>query len=479
MKPPRPFDHLSEADLDRVLEAALSGGARFAEIFVERCVTRSLRREEGTIRAIGGAVEVGAGIRTIAGEGTGYAYTSEPDLESLLESARSAGRIAATPAGRRVPPAGAGREDSGKRPEAVLPAGWEPAPSEIAARAGFLEEVDRFARLADPRVSEVSASLSEETREIFVANSAGRRVADEQVLVGVSAGVYVRAGTRTQRGNYGGGGRESFDALVASRLAPERIATEAVRRAVVLLDAVEAPAGDLPVVIGNGWGGVLLHEAIGHGFEADFVRRGSSIYTGRMGEKVASSLCTIVDDGSIDRLRGSFGIDDEGTASRRTLLVEKGVLRGYLHDLLSSDAMGVPPTGNGRRESFRCPPIPRQSNIFLEAGGDSPEEIIRSVPRGFYARSLGGGQVDIVNGNFVFQVTEGYLIEEGHVTAPVIGANLIGTGHEILSRVTRVGGDFEFDPGVGRCGKDGQSQPVGVGQPTVLVSAMTVGGTRL
>ena len=325
----------------------------------------------------------------------------------------------------------------------------------------------------------MSASVSEESRSRLVVNSDGRGIVEREILCGVSVGVYVRGGARTQRGNYGGGGRESFESLITGRLSPRALATEAVRRAVVLLDAVEAPAGECPVVIGNGWGGVLLHEAVGHGFEADFVRRGTSIYTGRVGERVASPLCTVIDDGTIPGLRGSYRFDDEGTPSRRTMLIEKGVLTGYLHDLISADALGAAPTGNGRRHSFRTPPIPRQSNLFLEPGTDPPGEIIGSVGKGLFAKSLGGGMVDIVNGNFVFQVTEGYLIEHGRITAPVIGASLIGTGHDVLSRVTRVGSDFAFDPGVGLCGKDGQSKPVGVGQPTLLVSSMTVGGTRL
>jgi TldD protein len=357
--------------------------------------------------------------------------------------------------------------------------GWEPSPDEIAGRAAFLEEIDILARRADPRVADVTAGVSEESRSIFVMNSSGAKASEEQTLCGLSATAYVKDGGKSQRGSFGGGGRESFESLAGGRLSSGTLAREAVRRAVVLLDAIEAPAGEWPVVIGNGWGGVLLHEAIGHGFEADFVRRGSSNYTGRVGQRVASEICTVIDDGSIRGLRGSYGVDDEGTPSRRTTLVRNGILVGYLHDLLSADALGQAPSGNGRRQSFRTPPLPRQSNIFLEAGSEDPEEILRSVHRGLFARSLGGGQVDIVNGNFVFQVTEGYLIEEGRITAPVIGASLIGTGHDILSKVARVGADFSFDPGVGTCGKDGQRQPVGVGQPTLLVSAMTVGGTRL
>ncbi|MBI3448053.1 MAG: metalloprotease TldD [Acidobacteria bacterium] len=478
MIPPRPFDHLTESDLAKVLEAARESGADFAEIFLERTSERSMRREDGALRGATASLQAGAGIRAVSGEGTGYAYVCQPDLAGMIAAARRAGRISGRGGGGEavLSPLALRREGGSL---AAPGASIEPQAADIATRSALLEEIDLLARRSDPRVSEVSCSIHEEGRSILVANSDGVRAADQQILSGVSATVYVRAGGRTERGSAGGGGREHLETLVAGRLAPEAVAAEAVRRAVVLLDAVEAPTGEWPVVVGNGWGGVLLHEAVGHGFEADFVRRGTSVYTGRMGLKVASPLCTVVDDARVAGRRGSYRIDDEGTPSQRTPLIEKGILVGYLHDLVSARALGRAPTGNGRRHSFRTPPIPRQSNIFLEAGGDSAAEILRSVRRGLYAKNLGGGQVDIVNGNFVFQVTEGYLIEDGRVTAPVIGASLIGVGHEALSRVTRVGADFEFDPGVGTCGKDGQSQPVGVGQPTVLVSAMTVGGTRL
>ncbi len=478
MQPPRPFEGLTPSDISKILEAALSSGASFAEFFIERRVVRHLKYEEASLRSVSGAVETGAGIRAVAGDGTGYAYTSDPSPEALRRAAAGAGRIAA--GWRRGRAFEAGGADtcgpiriSDEDPGAFLP-------SEIDSRAAYLAEVDGSARRADPRVSEVSASLSEEARSIRIVNSLGRSAAEEQLLTGAGITAYVRsADGAVWKGRHGAGARRSFSALVGGDLEPRALAAEAVRRALVLVDSEEAPAGELPVVIGNGWGGVLLHEAIGHGFEADFVRRGTSVFTGRLGETVAAPLCTVVDDGSLPGRRGSFAVDDEGTVSRRTVLIERGVLKGYLHDLLSANALGMPPTGNGRRESFRRPPIPRQSNLFMEPGEESVEEIVRSVPRGLYAKGIGGGQVDIVNGNFVFEVTEGYLIEDGRITVPVRGANLIGSGQEVLKRITRVGADFALDPGVGTCGKDGQSQPVGVGQPTVLVSALTVGGTRL
>lgn len=477
MNPPPPFDHLDAASIEKILEAALACGARFAELFVERRLVRQIRREEGRLRSIGGAIECGAGIRALSGDRTGYAYTCEPSIRSLAAAASAAGRIAS----------GAPAESSASPPQpsrAGVPGPASPLESHfaegLASRRRYLERIDAAARSADARVTEVGASVAEEARSIHVFNTAGLGARDDQTMTRVSAAVFVRseAGS-TWRGQTGGGGRVRFEEAIEGDLSAESLALEALRRAAVQAEAVEAPAGELPVVIGNGWGGVLLHEAIGHAFEADFVRRGTSVYTGKLGLLVASEKCTVVDDGSIPRLRGSFAVDDEGTPPARSLLIEKGVLRGYLHDLLSARALGAAPTGNGRRHSFRTPPIPRQSNLFLEAGEDSVEEILRSVPRGLYAKGLGGGQVDIVNGNFVFEVTEGYLIEEGRIGAPVKGANLIGSGPEVLKRIERVGSDFAFDPGLGTCGKDGQSQPVGVGQPTVLVGSMTVGGTRV
>jgi TldD protein len=476
MAPPAPFDHLSGRDVDRVLDAALERGAGFAEIFVERRETIRLRREEAALRSPAASVEAGAGIRVLSGDGTGYAHTTDPSVEALLAAAGAAGWIAARGVG---PEAGGGVVPGGPgaRPPDALPGGVEPA--DFGARAAHLEAVDRIARAADPRIREVVVALCEERRAFFLANTAGRRAFEVQVLTTLTAAVYLRAGGRTHRGHAGAGSRRVFAEEAAGPLRPEVVAGEAARRALVQADAVEAPAGAMPVVIGGGWGGVLLHEAIGHGFEADFVRRGTSAYAGRLGARIASGRCTVVDDGTIPGLRGSFEVDDEGTPARRTLLVDGGVLAGYLHDLLSAGVLGAEPTGNGRRQSFRSPPIPRQSNLLLLPGEDDPADILASVPRGLYARGLGGGMVDIVNGNFVFEVTEGYLIEEGRPTAPVRGANLIGSGLEVLANVARVGADFEFDPGIGVCGKEGQGAPVGVGQPTVLVSSLTVGGTRL
>jgi TldD protein len=476
LKPPIPFDHLDEANIAAVLDAARAGGARFAEVFIERVVRRQLRREEGRVRAIGGATDTGVGIRALSGDRSGYATTSTPTPEALIAAARGAGKIA-TGAGAEKPMR-LGRQSDSATVQRFGSALIEP--SEIPSRRGYLESIDNHARSLDSRVSDVSVGIVEESRSIFIANSSGRRAIDEQRLISLSVTVFVRSsGGKTFKGHFGGGGRLPFQNLIRDRLSPGRVATEAVRRALILTEAMEAPAGEMPVVMGNGWGGVLLHEAIGHGFEADFIRRGTSIFTGKMGQLVASPLCTVVDDGSIPDRRGSFGLDDEGTPPAPSLLIEKGRLTGYLHDLLSADRLGCSPTGNGRRQSFRSPPIPRQSNLFMLAGDDDFPDIFKGISRGFYAKGLGGGQVDIVNGNFVFEVTEGYLIEDGLITAPVQGANLIGSGAEVLKRIEKVGTDMELDPGLGTCGKDGQSQPVGVGQPTLKVSSLTVGGTRL
>jgi TldD protein len=473
---PAPFHELDPQVMERTLGTALSEGARFAEIFIENRVYRTLQWQEGRIRFATSSAESGAGIRALAGDGTGYAYTSHPTPPSLAEAATAAARIAAGGGLRGGPIAPQGPAAGGTRPrgEGVLALSGD-----LRDRAAYLADLDAMARGADPRVKEVTASVGEEARTIHVASTAGSQSTDHQHLTSVRITAYVQDGKETQKGQYGGGGREPLESLAAGRLGPGPVAREAVRRALVLLQAVEAPTGEMPVVIGNGWGGVLLHEAVGHGFEADFVRRGTSIFAGRLGEKVATPLCTVLDDPTVPGLRGSYRIDDEGTPAARTPLIEEGILTGYLHDLLSSDALRMAPTGNGRRQSFRTPPLPRQSNLFLQPGDETAEEILRSVSRGIYAKGLGGGQVDIVNGNFVFEVTEGYLIEEGRVTSPVRGANLIGSGREVLNRISRVGSDFSFDPGTGTCGKDGQSQPVGVGQPTVLVAGMTIGGTRL
>ncbi|MEK7838151.1 MAG: metalloprotease TldD, partial [candidate division NC10 bacterium] len=330
----------------------------------------------------------------------------------------------------------------------------------------------------DPRVRQVIASLGSEEVVVLIATPSGLTVGDVRPLTRLNVTVIAEDGGRREIGSHGGGGRVPFDFfLEAERW--RRFATEAARQAVLKLAAVDAPAGTLTVVLGPGWPGILLHEAVGHGLEGDFNRKGTSAFSGRLGQKVASELVTVVDDGTLANRRGSLNVDDEGTPTGRNVLIENGILRGYLQDLLNARLMGMEPTGNGRRESFAHPPMPRMTNTFMLAGQDDPEEIIRSVPRGLYAVNFGGGQVDITSGKFVFSASEAYLIEGGRVTAPVKGATLIGNGPEALTRISRVGNDLQLDEGVGTCGKDGQSVPVGVGLPTIRIDGMTVGGTQV
>jgi TldD protein len=357
-------------------------------------------------------------------------------------------------------------------------------PLEVISRAdkvALLKRIDVATRALDTRIQQVSVSLSGVWERILVAACDGSLGADVRPLVRFNVSVIVEQNGRRERGSHGGGGRSDYRYFLEQNEQREEramgYAREALRQALVNLEAVPAPAGTLPVVLGSGWSGVLLHEAVGHGLEGDFNRKGSSAYSGRMGEKVASSLCTIVDDGTLAGRRGSLSMDDEGTPTQCTTLIENGVLKGYMQDKLNARLMGVAATGNGRRESYSCLPMPRMTNTYMLAGASDPAEIIASVQRGIYCASLGGGQVDITSGKFVFSTSEAYLIENGKITAPVKGATLIGNGPEAMSRVSMVGNDLALDSGVGTCGKDGQSVPVGVGQPTLKIDAITVGGT--
>jgi TldD protein len=347
----------------------------------------------------------------------------------------------------------------------------------LEERAKLLNEVDRVAREFDPRVKSVMASFAAERKIVMVVNSEGRIAADVQPLCRLNVTVIAEDDKGRQAGSSGGGGRVEWSFFFEGERWREHALT-AARQAITNLDAVDAPAGEMVVVLAPGWPGILLHEAIGHGLEGDFNRKGTSAFSGRIGQRVASEFCTVVDDGTIPNRRGSLNIDDEGTPTSRTVLIEKGILRGYLQDRLNARLMGMTPTGNGRRESFAHSPMPRMTNTFMLPGDATAEEILGSVRNGLYAVSFGGGQVDITNGKFVFSASEAYLIEDGKVTRPVKGATLIGNGPDVLTRVSMVGNDLELDPGVGTCGKDGQSVPVGVGLPTIRIDAITVGGTR-
>ena len=458
-------------DLERLLAEAMSRGGDFAEVFVERKAITGIRLEDDLIRSAEGGLSRGAGVRVISGERVGYAYTDDLDPRRLREVAAAAAHIAGEPGEpgsvsltRREPPS-------------YSPVREMPDTVPVSRKAALLMAGNDVARGFDPRVTQVMGAFGDSVGEVLVANTEGLLVRNRRTMCRLYFHVVAEDGSGRQTGTCGGGGRVGFDFY--DSFTPEDAAREAARQAVAQLGAMEAPAGEQTVVLSNGWSGVLLHEAVGHGLEADFIRKGSSLYSGRLGEKVASELCTVIDDGTIPHKRGTIDIDDEGEAGERTVLIERGVLKGFLYDRLNAGIMGARSTGNGRRQSFRHYPLPRMTNTFLEAGEHDPDEIIRSVTRGLYAKMLGGGQVDISNGNFVFEVREGYLIEGGRITEPVKNATLIGVGPEVLGRISMVGSDLDLDPGTGTCGKDGQSVPTGVGMPTVRIDGVTVGGTRI
>jgi TldD protein len=460
---------LTPGGLEAWLSEALSRGGDYADLYFE-CVERTaLSLEDSLVKTASQSVSIGVGVRVLAGERTGYAYTSDLSPEKIREAARTAACIAAGPA--RVLEAGLA--------EAPRHALYElaPEPASLTARLALIRRADEAARAADARVFQVVAGLVDAVSHILVATSDGRLAADDQPMARLSVAALARnAGGAPQRGMSGGGGRAGLDMFTGDR-SPEAFAREAVRQALVQLEAAPAPAGEMTVVLGPGWPGILLHEAVGHGLEADFNRKQVSAFANRLNEPVASPLVTVVDDGTLAGRRGSLNVDDEGEQTRRTVLIENGTLRGYLQDRLSSRLLGAAPTGNGRRESYRHAPMPRMTNTFMLAGESDPADIIRSVPRGIYCAHFGGGQVDITSGNFVFSATESYLIEDGRLTRPLRGASLIGNGPEALKHVSMVGHDLELDQGVGICGKEGQSVPVGVGIPTLKLDRMTVGGS--
>jgi TldD protein len=463
---------LTERALARVLETALARRADWADLYFEYRVTQTATLEDGVVKRAGRNVSQGVGVRALAGTRSGYAYSDEVSLERLELAARTAGAIAEARAGggtAALPARPAARHD-------LYALARPPVETPLAAQIGLLERLDAAARAADPCITSVLAGLGLEHRVVLVVTSDGRLAGDVRPLVHLSVTCIAERGGVRQQGTYGGGGRFEFERLADGRA--ERFAREAARQALVNLEAVDAPAGAMTVVLGPGWPGILLHEAIGHGLEGDFNRKRVSAFTDRLGTRVASELCTVVDDGTLPGRRGSLNVDDEGTPTSRTVLIERGVLRGYLQDRLNAGLMGMPLTGNGRRESFAHPAMPRMTNTFMLAGEEAPEDVLRSVDRGLYAVSFGGGQVDITSGKFVFSASEAYLIEGGRVGRPVKGATLIGNGPDVLTRITRVGADLRLDEGIGTCGKDGQSVPVGVGLPTVRVDGLTVGGTQ-
>jgi TldD protein len=460
---------LSERLLERCLGEALSAGGDFADLYFEAVTSTSLGMDEGIVKTAAQGVSVGCGVRVLSGERTGFAYTDDLSAERLLKAARTAALIANGPQTTQV----AGFQEA-RTPQLYPIAGSSDA--EISAKLELIARADRAARAFDPRIVQVRASLSDELRRILVAASDGTFASDTQPLARLNVAVIAKDEHNTARGSSGGGGRVTLDFFTGSK-SPEHFATEAARTAVLQLGAVAAPAGEMEVVLGPGWPGVLLHEAVGHGLEADFNRKKTSAFAGLIGQQVASSKVTVVDNGTMPGRRGSLNVDDEGNPTQETVLIENGILRGYLSDKLSARLMNMPNTGSGRRESYQAIPMPRMTNTYMLAGEDDPGDIIRSVKRGLYAVNFGGGQVDITNGKFVFSASEAYLIEDGKVTAPVKGATLIGNGPESLKYVSMVGNDLALDEGIGTCGKNGQSVPVGVGMPTVKLDRMTVGGT--
>ncbi|MDH4229735.1 MAG: metalloprotease TldD [Nitrospirota bacterium] len=465
-------NELTTHKVDGVLSHILGGPIDYADIYFEHTFSESVSMEEGIVKRASRNISQGAGVRGVAGDKAGYAYSDDITLHALEHAARTARAIADS--GSASAPAAVNTTPG--KPHNLYPVNVPPSEVAVADKVALLREVDRVARAHDPRIVNVMASFTSQYKVVLVATSDGLVVGDVQPLSRLSVTCVAQDGSNRQIGSHGGGGRGEFGEFTRDS-GFGHYAREAARQALVNLEAVEAPAGTMDVVLGSGWPGILLHEAVGHGLEADFNRKGVSAFSGMIGKRVASELCTVVDDGTLLGRRGSLNVDDEGTPTSRTVLIENGILKGYINDRMNARLLGAPLTGNGRRESYAHAPMPRMTNTFMEAGTTPPEEIIRGVRRGLYAVSFGGGQVDITNGKFVFSASEAYLIEDGKITRPVKGATLIGNGPDALTRVSAVGSDLALDSGIGTCGKEGQSVPVGVGMPTIRLDAITVGGT--
>jgi TldD protein len=462
---------ITEQDLQSYLNEALSAGGEYADLYFEYVTNTSIGIDESIVKSASQSVTLGVGIRVIAGERTGYAYSDDLSPEKIRKAARVAALIAKGPASVVKQ----GFQEAHKHD--LYPMLVTPHDTELSARVDLVKRADLAARAYDSRVFQVQASYADSVREILIASSDGRLSFDRQPMARMGVSVLAREKDGDPQSGYsGGGGRVTLDFFLNEKT-PEHFAREAARQAIVQLGAIDAPAGESTVVLGPGWPGILLHEAVGHGLEADFNRKGTSAFSNRIGQQVASPLCTVIDDGTIGNRRGSLNVDDEGVPTQKNVLIENGVLRGYLQDKLSSHLMNSASTGSGRRESYQSIPMPRMTNTYMLAGQSDPDEIIRSVSKGIYCTMFGGGRVDITSGNFVFQATESYLIENGKITTPLKGATLIGNGPEALKYVRMVGNDLQLDEGVGTCGKDGQSVPVGVGIPTIKIDKMTVGGT--
>ena len=459
---------LSQEAATRVVEQALHGSDD-GELFLEYRESEQISLDDGRIRSAGFDTSLGFGLRAVAGEATGFAHAGEISEPALRRAADSVAAIKSGHTGTAAEPP---RPTNARLYSDANPLNL----MDFSARTSLLAEIDAYARGRDSRVIQVMASIGGEWQAVQIMRADGTRVADLRPLVRLNVSVIVEHAGRRETGSYGTGGRFAYDAVTSESVWRGAV-DEALRQALVNLDSRPAPAGEMEVVLGSGWPGILLHEAIGHGLEGDFNRKKTSAFAGLMGQRVASPGVTVVDDGTLPDRRGSLTVDDEGTPSSRTVLIEDGVLVGYLQDRLNARLMDMRPTGNGRRQSYAHAPMPRMTNTVMLGGSSSPDEMIASVRRGLYAVNFGGGQVDITSGKFVFSASEAYLIEDGKVTAPVKGATLIGNGPDSLTKVAMIGNDMALDPGIGTCGKSGQGVPVGVGQPTLKLSGLTVGGT--
>lgn len=464
---------LTEREVFAALARVKVRSVDYADLYFESSLTESVSMEESLVKRATKSISQGVGVRATAGEKTGFAYSDELRKQDLELAADTARYIAMSPVGTDAPPVpihARPRHDLYPVPQTALEVA-------TADRVALLNQIDAEARKYDPRIKNVMASFNTEFKIVMVATSEGTIIGDVQPLSRLQVTCIAEENGNRQVGSFGGGGRIGFEFY---RDGDRHLyyAKEAARTAILNLSAVDAPAGVMPVVLGGGWPGILLHEAIGHGLEADFNRKKTSAFSNLLGKRVASDVCTIVDDGTLPARRGSLNMDDEGTPTGRTMLIERGMLRGYITDKLNARLMNIPLTGNGRRESYQSVVLPRMTNTFMLAGQSEPEDIMKSVKKGLYAVSFGGGQVDITNGKFVFSASEAYLIEDGKVTKPVKGATLIGSGPEILTKVSMVGHDLKLDEGIGTCGKEGQSVPVGVGLPTIRIDEITVGGTQ-
>ncbi len=463
---------IQDSDIEKIMNRLLSSSVDAADIYFQSSHSESWVMEGGIIKEGSHSIEQGAGVRAVSGEKTGFAYSDRIELPVLLEAANNVKAIVRQ-----------GQESQVGLVYAANAVQYYPVANPLKSlpeqqKIDLLRKVDSETRKLDARIEEVIVSLSGVHETILVANQDGSLAADIRPLVRMNVTVIVEENGRREQASMGGGGRSDYNYFIDQDQALN-YGKEAVRQALVNLEAEDAPAGNMTVVLGAGWPGILLHEAIGHGLEGDFNRKGTSAFSGRVGERVASDLCTVVDDGTLPGRRGSLSIDDEGTPTENTVLIEKGILKGYMQDKLNARLMGVKSTGNGRRESYASLPMPRMTNTYMLPGTYNPEEIIRSVKKGLYAKNFAGGQVDITSGKFVFSASEAYLIENGQITRAVKGATLIGNGPDVLTKVSMVGTDLQLDSGVGSCGKEGQSVPVGVGQPTLKIDGITVGGTSV